>query len=83
MLVGRSAEGALAKGPESINFVRRRWNSTWGDRRQELVFIGGPDMDEPAIRSALSGCLHGNNITGVSKAHAKLEDPFPRWGQAA
>ena len=65
---------------ESVSFVRKDWNSTWGDRRQELVFIGGSEMDEQAIRNALDACLHGSNITGVSKAHAKLDDPFPAWG---
>ena len=71
------------RDPESIEFVRKHWNSTWGDRRQELVFIGGSEMDEQAIRDALEACLHGNVITDVSKAHAKLQDPFPVWGRAS
>ena len=67
------------RDPESVSFVRKHWNSTWGDRRQELVFIGGSEMDEQAICDALDACLHGSNVTGVSKAHAKLDDPFPVW----
>jgi len=68
---------------ESVSMMRRNWNATWGDRRQELVFIGGPRMDEAAIRAALDACLHGSVTTGLTQAAAHLEDPFPRWGRAA
>jgi hypothetical protein len=40
-------------------------------------------IDYMRIRAALDECLHGSNVTGVSKAHLKLEDPFPVWGQIA
>jgi len=29
----------------------------WGDRRQEIVFIGGPGMTEEAVRAELDRCL--------------------------
>lgn len=34
-----------------------KWDDTWGDRRQELVFIGGPDMMEADITALLNTCL--------------------------
>ncbi|MEJ0092109.1 MAG: GTP-binding protein [Methylocella sp.] len=68
---------------DSVARMRQNWTPTWGDRRQELVFIGGAEMDQAAIQSALDDCLHGSVTTGLAKSHAWLDDPFPVWGQAA
>lgn len=50
----------------------------WGDRRQELVFIGAGPMDEADICRKLDACL----MPGRSMAPddwAGLPDPFPLW----
>jgi G3E family GTPase len=60
--------------------IQRNWDPTYGDRRQEIVFIGS-DMDEAEIRFRLNACLVGDvnardmNIT----AWKRLPDPFPAW----
>ncbi len=50
----------------------------WGDRRQEIVFIGVDPMDEVALRRRLDACLvpHRNF---APKLWATLRDPFPAW----
>jgi G3E family GTPase len=59
------------------------WHEVWGDRRQELVFIG-IGMDQTAIRKALDQCLVGKSDEAPFdlNAHRGLRDPFPSWEPA-
>ncbi len=67
--------------PEWQATIRKTWHPMYGDRRQELVFIG-IGMDEPALRAALDACLlTDKEMRPGAKAWANLPDPFPRWSQ--
>ena len=61
------------------NLIRTYWDPEYGDRRQEIVFIGLKDqMDEASIRKQLDGCLIHDFLAARDQTQ-HLVDPFPNW----
>ncbi|WP_160000745.1 zinc metallochaperone GTPase ZigA [Roseomonas sp. 18066] len=59
--------------------VKANWQEPFGDRRQELVFIG-IELDEAALRAGLEACLLNEAEMALGeKAWRKFEDPFQAW----
>ncbi|WP_237154428.1 zinc metallochaperone GTPase ZigA [Oryzibacter oryziterrae] len=54
----------------------------WGDRRQEIVFIGIDPMDEVRLTAELDACLVPQQNFRPD-CWRGLNDPFPRWDAAA
>jgi G3E family GTPase len=64
------------------DYLKQHWLEPWGDRRQELVFIGA-DIDWADLRATLDACLLQDVVTdGVLTLPKDLADPFPNWRQA-
>jgi G3E family GTPase len=62
--------------------VAKHWDPYYGDRRQELVFIGA-DLDEAILRRRLDACLVRDEIGSAGAADwPGLSDPFPAWRRA-
>jgi G3E family GTPase len=65
-------------------YMQAHWQEPWGDRRQEIVFIG-VDIDWPALKARLDAAL----LPEVAATRpdelqevADLPDPFPLWRRA-
>ncbi|MFN6977026.1 MAG: GTP-binding protein, partial [Gemmobacter sp.] len=70
-------EHRLPTHPDAQAEIARNWVEPWGDRRQEIVFIGC-DYDREAICAALNDALV-KTADFTPEAWVTLPDPFPEW----
>ena len=59
-------------------YMQDHWQEPWGDRRQELVFIGA-GIDWPSIKAKLDACLVSQEATSGPYDVPDYPDPFPIW----
>jgi len=64
------------------DYMAAHWAEPWGDRRQEIVFIGS-GIDWPALKARLDACLVPEHLAVGPDARTDLPDPFPVWRRAA
>jgi len=71
--------------PEHVSasdYIQQHWSEPWGDRRQELVFIGA-EIDWTALKAKLDTCLVPAVLAaGPDALPLDLPDPFPGWRRA-
>ena len=70
-----------ARWPEHASaraYINQHWAEPWGDRRQEIVFIGA-GIDWPALKTKLDACLLPAMSGTTPETLPDLPDPFPVW----
>ena len=62
--------------PETREYLGKVWEPEFGDRRQEIVFIGA-GMDRAALEAQMNAALlTPEEMAGGPRAWSKLKDPF-------
>lgn len=64
--------------PTTRAYLAERWAEPWGDRRQEVVFIGA-GIDWQHLRARLDACLVQLDVASGPEALPDIPDPFPVW----
>ncbi len=59
-------------------YMADRWREPWGDRRQEIVFIGA-GIDWPGLKARLDAALVPADQAAGPDSLPELPDPFPLW----
>jgi len=62
-------------------YMRAHWQEPWGDRRQEIVFIGA-GIDWATLKARLDACLVPAVATSGPYDMPDFPDPFPVWRRA-
>jgi G3E family GTPase len=69
----------LPQDSTNRDYIMARWQEPYGDRRQEIVFIG-VDVDKETLVSELDKCLLTDEEMALGEERWELfPDPFPRW----
>ncbi len=68
------------QGEEFDQTIKEYWNEDYGDRRQQIVFIGlKNEINESDIRKQLDECLAKDWVKNHSQIWGNISDPFPEW----
>ena len=62
-------------------YMKANWEDLWGDRRQEIVFIGA-GIDWPKLKARLDSCLVPVMTATSVDELPDYPDPFPLWRRA-
>ena len=62
---------------DNQTYIESKWSKLWGDRLNELVFIG-QDMDKETIIAGLRKCLLRDDEQYQFDKHLRFTDPFPK-----
>jgi G3E family GTPase len=63
------------------SYITAHWQEPWGDRRQEIVFIGA-GVDWADIKGQLDAALVSEDIAKSPDTLPDFPDPFPLWRRA-
>ena len=69
------------EGDKARTYMATHWQEPWGDRRQEIVFIGA-GIDWPSLEARLDACLLPEHLAQGPDEIPDLPDPFPLWRRA-
>lgn len=65
----------------AIRYLEENWREPWGDRRQEIVFIGS-GIDWPLLKSRLDKCLVPMMVASKLDDLPSYPDPLPKWNKS-
>lgn len=66
---------------QARDYMQAHWQEPFGDRRQELVFIGA-GIDWADLKAKLDACLMQDIDARALQDYEGLADPFPAWRRA-
>ena len=66
----------------ALQYVKQHWQEPWGDRRQEIVFIGS-GIDWPTLTAQLDACLVPEAEATDLESLPDYHDPFPAWRRSS